>query len=219
MLILGATPEFRDMALKYGMKSICSEIEKPIWEAMKYFMKERGDEELIHCDWLELPEDRKYDLIIGDGPLNMLSKEQGDPFFESIARVTKDNGLHVQRIITFNENLRQEDFEKAMNEYRKNGFGINLYGYTVLISNSIGEAEYPHLTQLELFEQVLSKFLLKEELDEIRPFLLPIKINTPSRNDLNAMLDKHFVIEEVRESEGLGYWDMSALYVFRKKVH
>ncbi len=34
-----ATPEFRDLAIKYGMKPVCVDLEKPIWEAMKYLMK------------------------------------------------------------------------------------------------------------------------------------------------------------------------------------
>jgi hypothetical protein len=105
-----------------------------------------------------------------------------------------------------------------VDEHRNNGFNISLYSYTVFISNSIGEAEYPHLNQIELYDQVLSKYLNKEEWDEIRPRLLPIKINTPSRDNLRKMLDEHFVIEEVKESTGMGYWDMSALYVFRKKA-
>ncbi len=218
MLILGSTPEFRDMAIKYGMKSVCADLGKPIWKAMKHFMKERGEEEFLHCDWLKLPGNGKYDLLIGDGPLNMLSKEQGEPFFESLAKIVKDDGLIVQRIVTFNDNLRLEDFEKAMKDYRRMNFDINLYGYTVFIANNIGEANYPHLSQLELFEQVLSKYLSKEELDEIRPFLLTFRIYIPTQNDLRAMLDKHFVIEQVREYDGVGYWGMAAQYVFKKKA-
>jgi len=218
MLILGATPEFRDMAIKHGMKPVCADLEQPIWEAMKHFMKEQGEEEFLLCDWLKLPEDRKFDLVIGDGPLNMLPKEHGNAFFESLAKTIKDDGLSVQRMMTFNDKLTEEDFEAAMNKYRQNNLDINLYGYTVLIANSIGEAGYPHLSQLQIFEQVLSKYLTQEELDEVTPFMLPIKINIPSRADFRAMLEKHFVLEQIRESHGPGYWDMTAQYVFTKKA-
>ncbi|MFC2165857.1 hypothetical protein ACFLT2_12790 [Acidobacteriota bacterium] len=218
ILILGSTPEFRDLGIKYGMKPVSVDLEQPIWEAMKHFMKERGEEEFLYCDWLKLPEDRKFDLIIGDGPLNMISKEQGVPFFDSVAKVIKDDGLIVQRIISFNENLSLEDFIKAMDDYRRMNFDINLYGYTVLIANNIGETDHPHLSQLEIFEQVLSKYLTKEELDEVIPFLLPFKINIPTRDDVKAMLDRHFEIEEVRESQGLGYWDMVVQYMFKKRA-
>jgi len=218
MLILGATPELRDMGIKYGMKPVCADIEKPIWETMKHFMKEQGEEELILCDWLELPEDRKFDLILGDGPFNMLAEEKGDPFFESVAKVTKDDGLIVQRIITFNDKLTLEDFKRAVRDFRGNHSELSLYANTVFLANSIGKSTYPHLTQLEIFEQVLSKYLTKDELDEVIPNLLPIKINLPSRTDLKAMLEKHFVLEQVRESKGPGYWDTTAQYVARKKL-
>ncbi len=177
MLILGSTPEFRDMAIKYGMQSVCADLGKPIWEAMKHFMTEQGEDELLHCDWLKLPENNKYDLILLD------------------------------------------DFEKVMRDYRSMNSEINLYGYTVLIANNIREAEYPHLTQVELFDQVLSKYLSKEEWDELRPFLAPLKIYIPTKNDLREMVDKHFEIEQVNEYDDVGYWDMAAQYVFKKKVY
>ena len=76
-----------------------------------------------------------------------------------------------------------------------------------------------NLSQLELFEQVLLKYFTDEEWEEIKSFFLTFKINTPTLSDLRAMSDKHFVIEQVREMKGVGYWGMAMQYVFRKKPH
>jgi len=44
-----------------------------------------------------------------------------------------------------------------------------------------------------------------------------MKLGVPTRDGVRAPAEKHFLIEEENESEGVGYWGMANTYVFRKK--
>lgn len=75
LLILGATPELRDIALRHNLKPVCCDHDIRVWEAMKLFMEESGEEDYFHLDWLEISEDARYDIVLGDGSLNMIPQD------------------------------------------------------------------------------------------------------------------------------------------------
>lgn len=216
MLILGATPEFRDMGIRHGMKPVSCDLAPPVFEAMKRFMKESGEEEFIHSDWLDLPDDRSYDLIIGDGPLNMLSKEAGRPFFEKLAALLKDDGRVVQRIMTIDRRFTITDFEAAAREHREERIPMLLWSYSLMMINTIRQLHHPELTTEELFEQKLVPLLPAGQVEELRPLMFGGKIYLPLKEDLSDMWKGRFDVEEIRWQDGPGYWGMSAQYLFRK---
>ena len=218
MLINDSDPPAAGIQIRHGLKPVCSDLDRRIWEAMAGFMEETGDEEFVHGNWLALPSDRKYGLILADGALNMLSEEDAEPFLAKTAEVLGESGVSVQRIMFANPSLRVPDFIRAVEEYRANHHPMSLHMYTILLVNSIRENEYPHLSKEELFEQVLFDHLTREEADSIRPFLYGGTLYFPMRDELNQMLDKHFHVADVIECRGLGYWDMGAQYVLRRKA-
>jgi hypothetical protein len=44
-----------------------------------------------------------------------------------------------------------------------------------------------------------------------------MKLDVPTRDEVRALAEKHFLIEKENESAGVGYWGMANEYVFRKK--
>jgi SAM-dependent methyltransferase len=206
------------MALKYAIKPVCCDLDKEIWEVMKYLMKERGEEEFLELNWLEMHENKTFDLILADTSLNMLREDQATRLFEKIVKILKKNGVFVKRTLTLNERLDLAAFDKAMQDYRKGKYEMNLYCYVVLLAASIGTIYYPHLTRLELFEKVLFKYLVKEEINQLRPYLMDRKFYIPAKAALKHLLVSYFDIEEIKECHGLGYWGMPVQYVLRQKA-
>ncbi|MBN1502105.1 class I SAM-dependent methyltransferase [Candidatus Woesearchaeota archaeon] len=216
VLVLGSTPELRDLALKNNADLISCDLNKEIWIAMKGLMKESGEEAFLHTNWLEIPEDTKFDLILGDGPINMLSAELVNPFFKKVASLLVDNGLSIQRVAVQNKKLDLSKFQKAMEDYRKNRYDMSVYLYTLPISGSIRQKCYPELTRKELFEKVLFKYMTGDEIREITPFLSDVKPYYPTKEELGIALSKYFNVSKTRESVGLGYWGVAFVYVLQK---
>lgn len=103
LLILGATPELRDLALHHSLKPVCCYHDIRVWQAMMFFMKHSGEEKFIHLNWLEMSEKDRCDIVLGYYSLNMLPRDSIKPFIEKTANLTKKGGLYIQRIGTSNE--------------------------------------------------------------------------------------------------------------------
>ena len=217
ILILGSTPELRDMALRFFAKPVSCDIDDRIWAAMKFCMKESGEEEFIHSDWLQISEDVKYDIIIGDGSMNMLSECSVGSFIKKIAKLTKKGGLHVQRFGTRDKKLTLQIFVEAMKDYRKNKYPISVFLYTLILVNSINNFYYPEYNKLEIFEKVLFPYLTQEEIEEVHPFLPDRKTFFPNKERVLKLFSKYFHIDRVVQSEGLIYWKTVHTYVMTRK--
>src|SRR3989344_6748141 len=55
VLILGATPQLRDVCARLNINTTCVDLQIEMLEGMRAFMKEKGSEKLIVGDWLNMP--------------------------------------------------------------------------------------------------------------------------------------------------------------------
>jgi hypothetical protein len=216
-LILGATPELRDIALRHADRPVGCDIDARVWEAMKRFMKESGEEEFIHGDWMDMPENIAYDIVLGDCPINMLPDDFHSPLIKKIASLTKKGGMSIMRIGTSRASLIPEVFAKAVDDYRKNSCPISLWRFTIMFAISINNCFYPEFTQREVYEKVLYQYLTKKEIEEIKPFLIDRVFYFPKKEILIKLLTPHFEIKDIIESKGIGCWGMLHTYVLERK--
>jgi len=217
ILILGSTPEIRDIVHRYNLEPVCCDIDKRIWGAMTLMRKEPGEEGYIQSDWLEMPEDVQYDVVLGDCSLNMLQSESVEPFIKKTAGLTKKGGFNIQRIGTSDKKLTVAEFAKAMEDYRKNGFSMSVWLYTAMLFCSIGSYYFPQYTTRGIFQNELFKYLTEAEIAEINPFLHDKIIFFPRREELAKTLARYFEIDRIEESKGTGYWGAIHTYVMRRK--
>lgn len=217
ILILGATPELRDIALRHSTRPVVCDIDDRQLEAMAFFMEESGEEKFIQCDWLDIPEDEKYDIILGDASLNMLTAESVEPFVSKNAKLVANNGFNIQRMGTSSGEYTVKDYAKAMEDYRKNGYPVNVYRYSAMLACSINSFYYPQYTQLEMFEKELFEHLTDEEIEDIKPFLCDRVFYYPPKEALLKLLSRYFVIEKIEESRGIGCWGTMSTYVMKRK--
>ncbi len=217
MLILGATPDFRDMAIKRGIKPVSADLSRPVFDAMKDWMQEDGQEEFLQGSWLEMPEDRNFDLVIADCALNMLFKDALIPYFEKISKVLKDDGLFVQRICTTNEKLDLDAYAKALTEYREKKYDMNIFLYTLYFKNCLQEVHFPDLTPTEIYEQKLFPHHTDEEIAVIKSYAFRNRAYFPFKADLYEAISMFFDLVEIRDYDDVGYWDTTAQYVMQRK--
>lgn len=217
ILVLGATPELRDIALRYSLRPASCDVDSRIWEAMKFLMKEQGEEKFIYCDWLKMSENDKYDIILGDGSINMLSNDDFESFIQKTAKIINEGGLNIQRIGTHSEKYTVEEFSTAVEAYRENNQSMSIWRYTVMLACAVNSFCYPKYNHLEIYEKVLFRYLTEREIEEVRPFISDRIIFFPERENLKEILSKYFKLDRIEESKGIGCWGTMHTYVMRKK--
>lgn len=105
VLILGATPESRDLALKHGHELVTVDINMEViikWGSIMKF-KNHPDEIIVRCNWLNMPLKSSYfDLVMGDGVSNNIPVKKYGEFFKEIKRLLKPNGYILLREAVLN---------------------------------------------------------------------------------------------------------------------
>ena len=115
ILIIGSSPELRDMAFMTSKNITCCDYSQYTLESMKKFMKYSKyieNEQLIECNPLQMSEHsilskQKYDLILSvDMRLNMLPFEEWNTFLTQIADRLENDGFFMLKVM----NRPNDDF-------------------------------------------------------------------------------------------------------------
>lgn len=96
-LILGSTPELRDLCQKHNVKYICVDYEPKNFQILKNKMKYRGEEKLVTADWRTMNLSEKFDLVLGDIAFAMVPYSDLDKILNRLQKILKASGLIVQR--------------------------------------------------------------------------------------------------------------------------
>ncbi|MFA6146219.1 MAG: class I SAM-dependent methyltransferase [Patescibacteria group bacterium] len=121
-LVLGATPEIRDLLAKYNIKTVCLDINPLMTKAMGLLVRKKNPKEkIVIGSWLRMPfEKESFDLVIADCPQDNLPFAKWPAFFNNIYRVLKPDGywfLGTIFFIGFQEGITLDQFIKI---YRRN---------------------------------------------------------------------------------------------------
>ena len=120
ILVLGATPELRDMVLERGRHLTTLDISQDMLDKTKKCMKysDHKNEKIILGDWLSssLP-DNHFDIILGDGVSNNIAFKDQDKFFVELKRLLKLDGGLILREMTTNEDRPRQTVEEINNDF------------------------------------------------------------------------------------------------------
>ncbi len=122
-LILGATPELRDMAIKIGIESIAVDISEEMMEKFSALMEKQGDilDKTIIKDWLKMdfPSDY-FGIIMGDASLNNLATTGDNERLANICRdILAKNGYFIMRQVFYVKDYKgYTDPKKVIDDYR-----------------------------------------------------------------------------------------------------
>jgi SAM-dependent methyltransferase len=129
-LIMGSTPELRDMCSEYFLskmeKVYCVDATEDMYRAMSQLVKTPNPkEEFIHGNWLDLYkliDDSSIDIVYGDHIVSNVGGKEKD-LFDNIKLALKDNGCFVSKIqytdFSDNEIKRTSAYEKLQKYARK----------------------------------------------------------------------------------------------------
>ncbi|MBI4114266.1 MAG: class I SAM-dependent methyltransferase [Candidatus Niyogibacteria bacterium] len=115
ILILGSTPEVRDLVSKEtNAKIYIADFSYNMPSAMLRFTQEVDvlKETWIKSNWLELPFPAKFfDVILGDVVLHQVTPNLEPTLLEKIKYLLKDDGLFITRLFFLDEKFIQRNFD------------------------------------------------------------------------------------------------------------
>lgn len=120
VLILGATPELRDLVYRYNRKYFIADMSPAMILRMTEFLvhADPADEVWIKADWCELPLPENYlDAVIGDMPWTVTTFEEQEKFTDGVASFLKADGVFVTRARLRNPARLGEDGFEVIKRY------------------------------------------------------------------------------------------------------
>lgn len=96
--LLGSTPELRMLAYQHGLKITAYDKSGDIFDQLRPDSVPVESETLIERDWLVTVADQCHDLVLADGSLNMLPKDEQPKLIERIANALRPGGVALIRI-------------------------------------------------------------------------------------------------------------------------
>lgn len=143
VLILGSTPELRDICAKYKLETIVCDISSNMIKAMDKLVKYKNPKEKkVICNWLNTDfKKESFDLILGDASLNqLLGKNNLKKLLAKLKDLLKPNGHILLREVvrlSLKPLIKGKEWIKWFEKYRKKKISkIELYMYLKYLSDA-----------------------------------------------------------------------------------
>ncbi|MBI4453007.1 class I SAM-dependent methyltransferase [Candidatus Woesearchaeota archaeon] len=125
MLILGATPELRDIALDNGFNCCSVELNKDVAEKLSEIMKNKNNprDKVIIGDWLEMDKKSEFfnlfDIVLGDAPfINLATTEDNEKLAEILSKVIAKGGYFVTRQVVWTDTFKPKEKHGLIKAFR-----------------------------------------------------------------------------------------------------
>lgn len=205
VLILGSTPEFRDLVNSKKLTVYVCDYNKKNNDALRLLKKVKGKEVLISQDWVKLKLNEKFDLVFAEASLNMVKENELPIVLKNVKRLLKDDGLFLaktwvrvskslvpmNRIIKiYRTKYKGKSFKNYMNQYLLSNFydrdhgslkGQYLSMKKLYEKGQITKKEFSSVLGLDYEESHLVLYMpMKKELTKIvKKYMKLVRIITP----------------------------------------
>jgi len=227
ILVLGSTPELRDLALSYpDAELIAVDSNAEMVEKMTALMEHKNSEreKFINADWLNMPlPENSVDLIVGDGAVANLAAESFDDFFAQCRKILKPDGAIILR-----ENVRIKEYVWSVTEIvaksrQENWHWFDLYSYSYVSSTGEWFDEKTSQVNMEKYftwvKQAYQDGLLnEEEFSHLWPWHGNLIHTFLKESEFLALFSKYFQSLPVCQPDDLRYHKFSYFFAGQPKV-
>lgn len=130
VLILGSTPEYRDMCGNLGIPVSCMDFSRSNYEYLTDEVLNVPKETFIQGNWIDVKTDEKFDIILGDHSIDVVSRKDFHELMHNVSNMLKHGGLFMPR--TF---IRRKDetmsSKQMIKEYRQKGYIYGIVAGTI----------------------------------------------------------------------------------------
>jgi len=121
-LVLGVTPEIRDLLTKHKIKTTCLDLNPLMIKAMELLIKKKNSKEkIVKGNWLKMPFKKDiFDFVISDCPQDNIPYKDWNKFFKNVSQVLKPNGYWLLGAPIFKGFKEGINLNQFIEIYRKN---------------------------------------------------------------------------------------------------
>ncbi len=223
-LILGSTPELRDLALKDQFEVIFVDLSKEIANTMKKLMKQKGKERFIRANWLNIPlEDSQIDICMGDDVFTMVDWNQWEKLLQEIKRLLIPEGHLLTKVFIYPKKNIIKTPDKLYQDYKKGK--ITIGDYTELLGLNFYDKKTRRVNMKFAFK--IERGLWKEKKftdQEFKKINSKTKIGNrdffltyPNKNEWEKLLKKYFEILDEDYPKDYWFGKISPIYFARAR--
>ncbi|MFA6387637.1 MAG: class I SAM-dependent methyltransferase [Patescibacteria group bacterium] len=221
-LVLGATPELRDIVLSYQHKLTTVDHDAKTLQDKSQLMhyQNHPNETTIVSDWLTMnfPENT-FDVILGDGALTALNKEDQTTLLDILHRILKPTGHLLLREGAVLHRRPRYAPSLHVNQYRAGQYNLFdlFFGLRLYNDNFKSIDVETRKTYLNDFKQKIDEYyktgvLSGQERQQLYMIALELEHTLLHKEDLEALLKKAFFPKDVIHDIGSGH--LSPWYFF-----
>lgn len=233
-LILGATPEYRDLLAKLKYQVTMFDFNRDSVESMTLLLKHKGikKEKLVLGNWLSNKfTPNTFDVVLADWSINNLPNFKSyNRLFINLQRIIKPGGFFINRTNVWSNTEKKKSVKEIMKKYQKNkkekfSFIQMLQDY----SNASPRNKRTFCADLEKFYHVnLPKAHKNGEMTdkEFYDFVLfftqgkwriKLFLTFPEKNKLEDLFKKYFQIIDIKYGRDYLYSRHEPIYILKKK--
>lgn len=221
VLVLGSTPEIRDLLAKYKKLEVyIIDAGVPVYRAMTRLMKRKNKQEkLVVGDWLKMPFKKDtFDLNLSHGAFSVIDLKNHEKFYKNIKRVIKKDGYVVMSRVNVEPFLKEPiSFKQIINRYKEDPkYFKTLQNRVYILYQLISRPGlYNRRTQsfkYHVMAKKLRDYAKKQGLSEKQikglyftpDFDVNLKIDDTeiqTLKGLKTMIKKHFIIKEIYQDD------------------
>lgn len=122
MLVLGATPEFRNLGLKYGLEVWAADINPNMLEAMDKLIKQRKSKrnKKVVTDWLNMSRNlpkNYFDLVMAEQSFNIVAIKDWSKLFQEILHTLNPKGFILLKFGTVTAKSKRKSSPWAIKKF------------------------------------------------------------------------------------------------------
>ncbi len=221
VLVLGSTPEIRDMLAKYKKLEVyIIDADLPVYRAMTRLMKRKNKQEkLVIGDWLKMPFKKDtFDLSLNHAAFSVISLKNHEKFYKNLKKVIKKDGYVVMSRVNVEPFLKEPiSFKQLINKYKEDpkyfrNFQNRVYILYQLVSqpglyNRKTQNIRYHIMARKLKDYAKKQGLLEKQIKSLYftpDFDVNLKCDDTeieTLKKLKIMIKKHFIIKETYQDD------------------
>lgn len=131
VLILGSTPELRDIVWEFNIVPTVMDYSSENYNAMGILCKNYKESNFVELNWLDMNFVEEFDIVLSEAAFNVISSESANVLYEKIFKSLKINGLLIAKNwIRFNN--KRPFLNDLINEFRCSSNAKGFYSHTCI---------------------------------------------------------------------------------------
>jgi hypothetical protein len=197
LLILGATPELRDLAASLKFDVTVADFNIEMIKALTPLRKTKSKEKFVVSFWQKIPIKDHYDIITGDVAVNMLDKKDIPVLLKRISDLLVPGGCFIHRDAVYDPNNKL-NAQWIINAWRKKKIDIGDFRWLIEMHSQY--KSYDPRTSVDsktvLYDNVHKMYknglLTKKELDQFGVFNDNVRITILTKSGWKKMYSRFF---------------------------